>query len=340
MPKLYAGLDVSLASTSVCIVTGSGKPVLETSVPTSPKDIALVLKPYRVMLERVAHEAGLQAPWLHKGLVRARLPVIMLDAKKVRAALIAQRNKTDRNDARDIAILLTRGFDERVYVKSDAAHEARILLAHRRVLRRKATDVEIALGVTLRAFGARLEKTGERVRVVYNGKRGISKLRRLSEPMLRARAMLLSETKAMDQEIAGIAKSDPICRRLMTVPSIGPYTALVFRSAVDDPHRFASSRLVGAYFGLSPRRIQSGQRDFGGRISKFGDHEVRRALQNSACVLLSRSASKSTLRRWGLRLKEAKGFNVAAAAVARKLAVVMHRMWITERDFELEPKPS
>jgi transposase len=158
--------------------------------------------------------------------------------------------------------------------------------------------------------------------------------------VIRPRASLLSEVKQLEDALVKTAKTDPICRRLMTVPGVGPLTALAFKAAVDDPARFRSSRTVGAYFGLTPRRRQSGQMDVSGHISRMGDETVRTALYSAAFALLTVSKSKCPLRLWGLRLKEGKGHKLATVAVARKMAVIMHRMWVTERDFDPTERPS
>jgi transposase len=147
---------------------------------------------------------------------------------------------------------------------------------------------------------------------------------------------LLKEVKALDKIVASAAHSDRVCRRLMTIPGVGPITALTFRAAVDNPLRFKKSRDVAAYFGLTTRRYQSGNTDISGHISRLGDPSMRAVLYDAACTLLNNCKMQPALRRWGLDLAERKAFKVAAVACARKLACLMHRMWITQQDFRLE----
>jgi transposase len=337
----YAGLDVSDACTSICVVDQARAVVIETQVATSPAAIATALRPYRKALAKVGHETGAKAPWLHKELTKRRLPIVCLDARHTHAQLSAQRNKTDRNDARGIAGLLCSGVYTEAHVKSDEAQRIRLLLTHRIAMKRKARDIENALRMSLKTFGARLEKSKAGVVTVKQATRHQDPvLTRLSEAMLRASAALLAEVEALDRLTTTMAKADPVCRRLMTAPGVGPITALAFKSGVDDPNRFSSSRTVAAHFGLTPRRFQSGGTDYSGRISKMGDCAVRSALYEAAFVMLNVSKSKCALRTWGLRLRSEKGMGAACVACARKLAVILHRMWITERDFDAENSQS
>jgi transposase len=187
--------------------------------------------------------------------------------------------------------------------------------------------------MSMKLFGVGVEKKAGALSL-KQGRNPDRALARLCQTVIRPRVSLLSEVKQLDDALLKTAKADSVCQRLMTVPGVGPLTALAFKAAVDDPARFRSSRAVGAYFGLTPRRRQSGQMDVSGHISRMGDETVRTALYSAAFVLLTVSKSKCPLRLWGLRLKEEKGLKLAAVAVARKMAVIMHRMWVTERDFD------
>lgn len=334
MSTLYVGLDVSDQTTCVCVIDAEGQTVEECEVDTQPAAIANYLKPFRPLLKQVGHEAGSKSAWLHKELVRRKLPVICLDARSVRSALAGQRNKTDRNDARGIAQVLRGGWYTHAFVKSDDAMHIRLLLTHRRTLKRKAVSIEHSLRVSLKAFGAQLQKKGGQLSVRQASRRPDPFISEMSEIMARAYAGLTAEVRALDKMVAAHAKTDPICRRLMTMPGVGPLTALSYRAGVDDPARFSSSRNVAAHFGLTPRRFQSGECDILGPISKMGDESVRTALYEAAFVLLYTSKSECRLRAWGLALKQGKGSRCALVAVARKMAVIMHRMWVTGRDFD------
>jgi transposase len=334
MGAFYAGLDVSDKTTAVCVIDAEGRIVAEDAVETTPTAIAKALAPYKRVLDKVGHESGAKGPWLHKELLRRRYPVVCMDARRAHGALSTQRNKTDKNDARGLAQVLRSGWYTSAHIKSDEAFRLRLLLTHRRTLKRKAVAIELSLLGSLKVFGAKLEKQGGRLTVKQRRGHSDPLIASLAQSMVRARDALRHEVKSLDTLVAKLAAKDPVCRRLMTVPGVGPITALTFRAAVDDPHRFSSSRNVAAHFGLTPRRFQSGESDSTGRISKMGDESVRTALYEAAFVLLATSKSACRLRHWGLRLRRVKGFKRAAVAVARKLAVTLHRMWITGRNFD------
>lgn len=331
----FAGLDVSTRTTSVCVISEDGEVLLETSVTTDPDAIAAALRPWRPTLKTVGHETGSLSPWLHKELQRRGLPVICLEALHTRALLAGQRNKTDQADALGIAQILRAGWFKTVHVKSDEAHRMRILLAHRRNLKRKGLDLENTLRHTLKAFGVRLHSTGRggMAAAVREATSHDPLLTDLAEGMLRARDVLLSEFERLNRMVRDLALADAVCRRLMSVPGVGPVTALAFKAAVDDPRRFRRSRTLGAHFGLTPRRYQSGETDISGRISKRGDGEVRTLLYEAAMSMLVRTRSHSALKAWGLRLAKTRGLKRACVALARKLATVLHRMWLDDVDF-------
>lgn len=334
MSAFYAGLDVSDKTTAVCIVDAEGCVICEEAVDTTPTAIARALAPYKRVLKKVGHESGSRGPWLYKELLRRRYPVVCMDARHVHGALSTRQNKTDKNDARGLAHVLRNGWYTPAYIKSDEAFRLRLLLVHRRSLKRKAVAIDLSLRGSLKVFGAKLDKKSGKITPLNGRGRCDAFILSLAQSMLRARDALLSEVKRLDALVDKFVFNDRICRRLMTVPGVGPITALTFRAAIDDPHRFSSSRNVAAYFGLTPRRFQSGTIDVTGRISKIGDGSVRSALYEAAFVLLANSKSSSRLRQWGLGIQRAKGFKRAAVAVARKLAVTMHRMWVTETDFD------
>lgn len=333
--KLFAGLDVGQDQTAISVVDASGASLFSTATPTSPSAIAAALKPYRRSLEKVGHETGTFTPYLHRELTRLRFPMICLDARKTRAALAAQRNKTDQNDARDIAIALARGFRGVAYVKSEEALFIRMLLTYRRTLMRKARDLEMTVRFSIKVFGMTAKRKGRRSLIFTTPRRrSRSNVTRLNAAMMRAREAVLAEAAILDREVIALAKADPVCVRLMTVPGVGPITALTFKAAVDDPMRFRQSRLVAAHFGLTPKRRQSGQTDIGGRVSRLGDAWVRATLFEAASSMLTRTKQSSTLRDWALGLKKRNGHGKAVVACARKLAVVLHRMWVEGKDFD------
>ena len=162
---------------------------------------------------------------------------------------------------------------------------------------------------------------------------GQATLESLAEPMLRARAALRGEYAALHREVLRIVRNDAVCRRLMTVPGVGAIVAVTFKAAIDDPGRFKHSRDVGAHFGLTPKRHQSGEVDRSGHISKTGDAQVRTVLFEAAHVMLLRVQRFSALKAWALRVARSRGLKRAKVALARKLAVVLHRLWVDGTEF-------
>lgn len=332
----YAGLDVSLRSVSICIVDDTGKVQFETKVAAEVDAIAHRLRDFSAEVNRVALEAGALTQYLKHGLQAIGFEVVCMEARQVAAALAAMRNKTDRNDAHGIAQILRTGWYSAVHVKSMASHELRALLSSRRAVLAKCVDLENELRGLLKVFGVRLPSHvphgayDEAVRPLVEER---PTLARALLPMLEARQVLYRTYLKLDNEVKATVRADEVCQRLMTVPGVGAITALTFRAAVDDPARFKSSRTVAAHFGLTPRRFQSGETDNTGHISRAGDPDVRSALYTAAHALITRSNRWCTLKSWGTRLAKTRGRRRAVIAVARKLAVILHRMWIDGSEF-------
>lgn len=332
----YAGIDVSVEHSSLCVIDDKGAIILETTVETEPEAIAKALEPFGKSLRRVGHETGSLAPWLHKTLRAEGLPVVCMEAAHTRAALASMRNKTDKNDARGLAQILRTGWFQPVYIKSDEAYRMRLLLTARRNLKRKFLDIENAIRHSLKAFGIKLGAVS-RSRFEAAVRDHLSDdpmLTGLVDGLLRARSVLWAEYGKLHKMVVRIVGRDPLMRRFAGVPGVGPVTALSFRAAVDYPHRFQKSRTVGAHFGLTPRRWQSGTTiDYGGHISKKGDGEVRTALYEAAHVLLTLKRGKDPLKSWGQKIAKRRGHKAACCAVGRKLAVILHAMWRDGTDY-------
>jgi transposase len=259
----------------------------------------------------------------------------LLETRHVKAALSAMVVKTDRQDARGIAQLLRMGWYRPVHCKSPPAQEIRALLVGRKLLQGKLLDVELSIRGILRGFGLKLGEVSRgrfaaRVRELVAGQ---PMLERVVEPMLRAREALRAEYQVLHRAVLTTVREDATCRRLMGVPGVGPLVAITFTSAVDDPARFQRSRAVGAHFGLTPKKYQSGETDITGGISKVGDAMVRTALYEAANVMLTRAGKFSTLKRWALEVAKRRGMRRAKVALARKLATVLHRLWVEGSEF-------
>ena len=259
-----------------------------------------------------------------------------MEARQVKAALSAMRNKTDKHDARGIAQLLRSGWYRPVHIKSMESHHIRMLLTSRKAVLSKCVDLENEIRGLFKVFGIKLPPKlghGSFDAAVRNIIETDGTLSYALLPMLDARRELYHAFRELDNRTRHLAQEDSICQRLMTAPGVGFITALTFKAAVDDPARFRQSRTVAAHFGLTPRRLQSGEMDIEGHISKCGDTEVRSALYTAANAMLTRTGRWSSLKAWGMRLAKTRGHRRAVVAVARKLAVILHRMWIDETQF-------
>jgi transposase len=331
----YAGVDVSLDQSSVCVLDANGRIVREAKIASEPEVLISWLADLGLPLARIGLEAGPLSQWLHAALVQAGYPAVLLETRHVKAALSAMVVKTDRKDARGIAHLLRMGWFRPVHCKSPPAQEVRALLMARKQLQAKMRDVELSLRGLLRGFGLKVGEISKgqfaaRVRTLVFGH---MMLERIAEAMLQARDALRTEFGKLHRVMLAIARGDEVCRRLMTVPGVGALIAVTFTSAVDDPQRFARSKAVGAHFGLTPRKYQSGETDITGAVSRVGDAMVRMALYEGAHILLTRAVRFSALKHWALEVAKRRGMKRAKVALARKLAVVLHRMWIDGTTF-------
>ena len=325
----YAGIDVSLEYSSVCVVNASGKIVREGKVLSEPDALINWFGSLGLELSRVGLEAGPLSQWLYAAMTQAGLVVELLETRHVRDAFKAMPVKSDRNDARGIAQLMRLGWFRPVHCKSMSAQETRAVLTSRKLVQSKLQDVENHLRGILRGFGLKVGKTthlsfGRRIlELVANH----ASLATIAKALLAVHAVLLREFKAFEKQVRAMARQDAKARLLMSTPSVGPIVALTYASAIDDPGRFKSSKLVGAHFGLTPKKYQSGQTDYTGRISKIGDASVRTALYEAAHIMLTKPLKGcSQLKSWAMRIARRAGMRKAKVALARKLAVIMHRM--------------
>jgi transposase len=328
-------LDVSLKETSICVVDGDGEIVCEGTVFSEPKAIAEFVKTKAPDAKRVGLETGPTSTWLWHELRALGLPVICIDARHAKAALSMQINKSDRNDAVGLARIMQTGWYKEVLVKRLSCHEVRAALNSRALLVKIKRDLENQIRGLLKNLGLRIGKAGGNVfsRRVEELIADQSLLKEAVRPLLAVREIVRREIADLHRKLLALAREDQDSRRSMTVPGIGPITALAFHSVIDEPARFRRSRSVGAYIGLTPRRFASGEIDWSGRISKCGDRMLRSYLFEAAGVLLTRVPQWCKLKAWGHRLWKRIGFKKAKIAVARKLAVMLHRMWRDGTDF-------
>jgi len=325
----FAGLDVSQAKTTVCIVDERGGVTWRGSCATAPDAIAETLAKRAAALERVGLESGPLTPWLVHQLRALELPVVCLDARHAQAALSMQINKSDANDADGLAQIVRTGWYREVEVKSVESHLVRATLGVRKQLVGMRTETINQIRGLMKVFGLILPKgSGARFeaqvrdRLVERAELGL-----VIEPLLAAWRAIDGQIDVLERQLVRRARQHEVCHRLMTVPGVGPLTALAFVTTIDNPNRFRRSSSVGAYLGLTPRRHQSGERDVSGRISKCGDRLTRSYLFEAANVLLTRVARWSSLKAWALRLSKRSGAKKAKVALARKLATLLHRLW-------------
>ena len=333
--EYFAGLDVSVNETSICIVDDEGKIVREVKVASEPEALLQVLKNGTYHFKRIGLEAGPLSQWLYSALGEANLPVICVETRHMRAVLKAQINKTDRNDARGIAQMMRVGLYRPVHVKTLRSQKLRMLLTYRKLLQSKAIAIDNDLRGTLRNLGLKVGAVGAvkfeaRIKELIED---LPDLAALVEPLLVVRRTLREQVALLHHRLLTIVRDDEVCRRLMTVPGVGPVVALTYRATVDVPARFRKSKAVGAVLGLTPCKHQSGESDHTGAISKCGDEMMRVMLYEAAQILLIRSTRWSWLKAWAMQIARRRGLKKAIVALARRLAVIMHRIWVDGSEF-------
>ena len=278
---------------------------------------------------KVAMETGPLAVWHWHELKAAGIPIVCIHARHAKAALSMQINKTDANDACGLAQIVRTGWYRPVDVKSMESHKLRLLLTARAHVVSMRTALYSQIRGLLKTFGVVLApgKGGSFERLVLRGMPKDHYVQVVIELLLSTWRHLSTGLKKLNREIERAARAIPACRRLMTVPGVGSLTAIAYATTVDEPSRFRRSKDLGPYLGLTPRKYQSGEVDRAGSISKCGDRMTRSLLFEAAGVLLFRNRQASALKEWGLKLSRRVGTRKARVAVARKLAVLLHRLW-------------
>lgn len=331
----YAGLDVAMEETAVCVIDAEGKVVAERKVSSDPAALADYLAAWSGSLARVGFEAGGTSPWLYRGLVERGLPALCIETRRMKAYAKASPVKTDRRDAQLIALAMRAGLYRAVHVKSADSQKLRLALTARRLLLDQARQVQGKIRGDLKPFGILLGKVGSggfaaRVKERLADQPELDALLR---PLLEMRAALLDQVRGYDRLLRGLARTNAVVRRLMTVPGVGTLSALAYYAVIDTPERFRRSADVPAALGLTPRIDNSGQTVRCGAITKAGDGLLRSLLFEAANALLTRTRSWCALKRWGLALAKRRGLNRARVAVARRLAIILHRMWRDGTEF-------
>ena len=325
----YIGLDVSLKETHICVVDGAGEIVARACEVTEPSLLAAAIDKLAPQASVVVLETGGQSSWLWRELTARDLPAVIVDARQAKAALSCRLNKTDANDAEGLAQLARSGWYREVVAKRPESGRARALLLTHQLLVRQRRDQENQARAILRGFGlavGAVSRAGFEARLWELVARE-SALEEALEPLMMARRSLCVQIAKLEARIRAVTGESEVCKRLMTVPGVGPMTALAFVTAIDDQGRFKRSSSVGATLGLTPRRHQSGEADWSGHISKHGDALARHMLYEAANALLARVKAWSAPKAWAARLVRRLGAKKARVALARKLAVILHRIW-------------
>jgi len=333
---IYAGLDVSDKQTHVCVVDVEGKVIRRDCVTSDPEVLAKWLNRHCAGLTRVVLETGPLSTFLYHGMVERAVPVICICARHAKKALSARVNKSDVNDAESLAQLARTGWFKAVHMKAGATHIDRAALKIRAQLITARNAMANQLRGMLKLFGLRMgsvttpNKRRERLAALFTQRPDLKDVfKPLIEGIEALEVQLASSSRLLDARAA----ADPVCIRLMSVPGVGAITALTFKASIEDPGRFAKGADAGAYAGLAPRRSQSGERDYNGHISKAGDALLRHALYEAANSLLVRVKRPFALQTWGKKIAETKGPKRARIAVARKLAILLHKLWQSETEF-------
>lgn len=327
------GIDLAVRSSAICIMSSRGAVVMERVVPTDEAGLLAGVAGRARM--RCILEASPLAEWAAAVLEGAGHEVIVIDPRKAKG-VIASKKKTDKLDARNLARMGLTGWYTQVHRKSSQARATRTFLQARAGLVQTALAQGSRIRGLLRAHGIKLGPVAEsqfasRVKQAAQQQAGLWPM---LEPLVKVWRQALEGAERMRKQMASQASAESVPRQLMTVPGVGPLVASTYVATIDEPRRFRSSRQVPAYLGLVPSVEQSGQREVHGRITREGDGLLRSYLIEAAQVLLTRTRRSCSLKRWGLRLWKKKGLAKARVAVARKLAILLHRLWITGETFD------
>ena len=335
--RVTIGMDVGDKISRYCILDEDGQVVREASVGTTKKAMTQVFATMGRC--RVAIEVGTHSPWLSRLLKSFGQEVIVANARQVKLISNSSR-KNDRLDAQTLARLAR--VDPQLL--RPIQHRSERAQGHLRVIRVRAALVEARTGLVNAARGL-TKATGERLPSCDTDQMGVERMESLPaelqeslRPLLEEVESLTEKIQASDQKIEQIARTEyPETDVLRQVSGVGPLIALTFVLTIEDQQRFQKSRDVGCYVGLRPKQSDSGESEPQLRITKEGDLYLRKMLVQGAHCIMGRRGPDTDLKRWGLKLCERGGKNAkkrALVAVARKLAILLHRLWVTGEVYE------
>lgn len=335
----YIGLDVSLKTTSICIMNAKGKIMHEMCVKTCPKAIEDAILKTGLPIELIALECGGISHWLTKELKKMGLPVICIDARKMSAAISIRINKTDKNDAQEIANAVRTGYYKEIYQKQEYVMERQTLLTVRRNLINQRTQmINCIRGILNTQGNLTCGSSQNEDKFVENIQKHLKELcedvRISINALISVFRVACEEVRKIDARIEIITRTDEDIQLLKTIPGVGAVTALTFKLEIDDASRFKTSRSVGAYIGMTPKQYSSGETVKQGKISKTGSSELRALLCQSALSMMYNTKTWCRPKVFGLKIRKKHGHNKALVALGRKLAVIMHRMLVDRKPFE------
>jgi transposase len=303
---------------------------------TDPEEIAKTLQKSGLILEKIGLESGSISFWLMHDLKEMGLNAICIESKQMARIISLKVNKTDKNDARSIADAMRCNLYKEVYLKTKESIDIGLQMGVRRTLVDTRTKLKNSIRGYLKAYGVRLgsishQKFPKTVRHAIQSCETVAQ--DAIEALLRTYEEVCQHTEKMEEALKILIKKDPVIEIFESIPGVGAITAVTYKAVIGDPHRFADSRDIGAYLGLTPTQYSSGESVKQGRISKCGCKELRALLVECGIVILTRTAGWTKLKAWGLKIMKRSGLNKASVAVARKLAIIMLRMWQEMKGF-------
>ena len=333
--KLFIGLDLGLNKTAICAIDEDGSNVLQVTARSEPAEIIAKLSKLKGEITQVGLEARPLSEWIYGALQDAGFPVFCLETRHTQRFLSTRPNKTDRNDAHGIATMMRVGHFKPVHVKSRRSQFVRSLLIGRRQFMTAMLQIENTIRALLRTQGLKLGKVhgcqfSERVKELCNEE---PMLLPAIEPLLTARDEMRTQMRKLNNALERVSRADPICKLFQTIPDVRPLTALAFKATIDDPGRFKRSKLVPAHLGLTPRVYQSGEIDQPGHVSKSGDKLLHYLLVEAATSMMLVTKKWCSLKAWAMKVAKRSGTAKAIVALARRIAIVMHQMWVTGECF-------
>ncbi|MBX9662132.1 MAG: IS110 family transposase [Novosphingobium sp.] len=343
MQEIWVGLDCGYLHTAACAIDKDGVIIAQEKCETTTDSVTAFLEMFpRQSIRLIVVEAGV-ATHMVRDLIAADFPIKLYEVYKAQRFLAVRRQKTDTNDAIGLAELgrVGRSIGTTVHLKSLECQNMRTRLAARQSLVRNRIRMQAMVITIVRMHGGKLKRRSAKGALSQDVEAQLDVLRRDGvdvdadvRPLVEIAEAMDQQVRLIDKRFAELARTHPVCRRLMTVPGVGPKTALTFYSAIDDVTRFKDARSVGPYFGLTPSVYQSGVKSRQGGISKMGCVATRTHLVSAATVLLVAVKKPSALKAWGDELRARIGISKARVALARKLAIVLIKVWQSETDFD------